>query len=312
VRRAVAAFVSPLESSPQAVLRRAVAGLLFVYAGALLLERTASGKGISPVAILMMAFCVAIWQEWGGRSMRDWGLVLVCFLGYAAGANALPNIGAKVHYTPQIDAEKFLFFGHLPTIWLQSHLHHGTGPLEVFAIVMYLSHFVVPGLLASLIWLYWPGRGFGDLLFGILLVSLLGEITFFLAPTAPPWMAGDQGYIPHVAHVIKQGLYDLGLDSVAERKDASGSYNLTAAVPSLHAAWPVIGLLVIWKHKLPKWLFCAQAAQALGVAFAVVYAGEHYAVDVLAGVLYALVAWWVLGRLLALGHKRLERMRQTA
>jgi hypothetical protein len=54
---------------------------------------------------------------------------------------------------------------------------------------MYLSHFVVPGLLASLIWLYWPGRGFGDLLFGILLVSLLGEITFFLAPTAPPWMA---------------------------------------------------------------------------------------------------------------------------
>ena len=185
MRRAVAAFVSPLESSPQAVLRRAVAGLLFVYAGALLLEGTVSGNGVSPVAILMMAVCVAIWQEWGGRSVRDWGLVLVCFLGYAAGANALPDIGMDVHFTPQIDAERFLFFGHLPTIWLQQHLHHGTGPLEVFSILMYLSHFVVPGLLASLIWLYWPGRGFGDLLFGILLVSLLGEITFFLAPTAP-------------------------------------------------------------------------------------------------------------------------------
>jgi membrane-associated phospholipid phosphatase len=125
-------------------------------------------------------------------------------------------------------------------------------------------------------------------------------------------MAGDAGYIPHVDHVIKQGLYDLGLDSVAARKDAAGSYNLTAAVPSLHAAWPVIGLLVIWKHKLPKWLLGAQAAQALGVAFAVVYAGEHYAVDVFAGVLYALVAWWILNRLLALGNRRLERMRRTA
>ena len=93
MRRAVAAFVSPLESSPQAVLRRAVAGLLFVYAGALLTERTVAGKGVSPVALLMMAVCVAIWQEWGGRSVRDWGLVLVCFLGYAAGANALPDIG---------------------------------------------------------------------------------------------------------------------------------------------------------------------------------------------------------------------------
>ena len=60
VRRAVAAFVSPLESSPQAVLRRAVAGLLFVYAGALLLEGTVSGNGVSPLAILMMAVCVAI------------------------------------------------------------------------------------------------------------------------------------------------------------------------------------------------------------------------------------------------------------
>jgi hypothetical protein len=312
VRRAVVALVSPLESSPQAVLRRAVAGLLFVYAGALLLERTVMGKGISPVALLMMLVCVAIFREWGGRSVRDWGLVLVCFLGYAAGASALPDLGVGVHYTPQIDAERFLFHGTIPTNWLQGHLHHGTGPLEVFSILMYLSHFVIPGLLASLIWLYWPGRGFGDLLFGILLVSLLGEITFFLAPTAPPWMAGDAGLIPHVDHVIKQGLYSLGLDSVAERKDAVGSYNLVAAVPSLHAAWPVIGLCVIRKHKLPSWLFGAQAAQALGVAFAVVYTGEHYVVDVLAGVIYALVAWWVLGRLLALGHARLERMRQPA
>jgi membrane-associated phospholipid phosphatase len=112
--------------------------------------------------------------------------------------------------------------------------------------------------------------------------------------------------------MIKQGLFDLGLDSVAERKDAAGSYNLVAAVPSLHAAWPIIGLLVIRKHGLPKWLFGAQALQALGVAFAVVYAGEHYAVDVFAGVVYALVAWWILGRLLVLGQARLERRRRVA
>ena len=83
-------------------------------------------------------------------------------------------------------------------------------------------------------------------------------------------------------------------------------------MPSLHAAWPVIGLLVIRKHGLPHWLFGAQALQALGVAFAVVYAGEHYAVDVLAGVIYALVAWWILGRLLALGQAHMEKRRQTA
>ena len=43
--------------------------------------------------------------------------------------------------------------------------------------------------------------------------------------------------------------------------------------------------------------------------------GEAYdptTVDVMAGVVYALVAWWILQRLIALGHARLERRRQAA
>ena len=189
-----------------------------------------------------------------------------------------------------------LGLGAIPTIWLQQHLYKGTtGPLEVFAIAMYVSHFVAPLLLAFLIWAFWRGRGFTDLLYGILVVSLLGEITFVLAPTAPPWLAADHGYIPHVHHVIKQGLYDLGLKDLAARKDEPGSYNIVAALPSLHAAWPVIGLLVIRKHRLPAWLFAAQAVLLVGVVFAIVYTGEHYLVDALVGCAYAFAAWKLLG-----------------
>ena len=99
MRRAVAAFVSPLESSPQAVLRRAVAGLLFVYAGALLLERTVAGKGISPVAVLMMAVCVAIWQEWGGRSDIASGRVdvrVLALLRYLAEAHGQVTVSCLI------------------------------------------------------------------------------------------------------------------------------------------------------------------------------------------------------------------------
>jgi hypothetical protein len=284
-------------------LRRGLAGLVAVYALVLCGQGVIHGDFVSPAALIMLALALAVYANRGGRAVRDWGLVFLALIAYVLAGSAVPDLGLEVHYTPQIEVERLLAFGELPTLWLQEHLYGGAvGALEIFALVMYLSHFVAPVLLASLIWLYWPGRGFGDLFFGILAVSLLGEITFLVAPTAPPWLAGDQGVIPHVHHVIRETLYGLGLDGIAARKDAAGSYNIVAAVPSLHAAWPVIGLLVIRKHGLPRWLFSVQAVLVVGVAFAIVYTGDHYVVDVLAGIVYALAAWWLVERALRIGR----------
>jgi hypothetical protein len=36
--------------------------------------------------------------------------------------------------------------------------------------------------------------------------------------------------------------------------------------------------------------------------FAVVYTGEHYVVDAVVGIFYALAAWWLLQRALGAGH----------
>jgi hypothetical protein len=300
VRRvAIALLAPPAPASPGTVIRCGLAALVFLYALALAVRMAVHGDFFSPAALLIMVVAVAVYREWGGRAIRDWGLVFVAFISYAVAADAVPDLGFKVHYTPQIEAERLLHGGTLPTIWLQEHLYQGqAAALEIFSIAMYLSHFLAPVLLASLIWLYWPGRAFSDLFLGILAVTLLGEITFLLAPTAPPWLAGDEGVIPPVHHVIRESLYDLGLDGIAVRKDDPGSYNIVAALPSLHAAWPVIGLLVIRKHRLPRWLFAAQAALALGVVFAIVYTGEHYFVDALLGAVYALGAWWLLQRAL--------------
>ena len=44
----------------------------------------------------------------------------------------------------------------------------------------------------------------------------------------------------------------------------------------------------------------------LGVVFAIVYTGEHYVVDAIAGAAYALAAWWLVERLLAFGRPSVE------
>jgi hypothetical protein len=287
-------------------LRRGVAVLIAGYAlvyGAL---SAAHGRGFSTAAVITLFVACALYVNRIARFLRDWVPVFVGLALYVLTTRAVPDLGMKVHYTPQIDAERILGFGTLPTTWLQDHLYRGgTGPLELFSLFMYISHFLAPLLLAFLIWAAWDRRGFSDLLFGILAVSVLADITFVLAPTAPPWLAAQHGLIEPVQPILKDALYSVHLDAFAAEKGNGSKYNVVAAIPSLHAAWPVICLLVIRKHRLPRWLFVAQLAITIGVFFAIVYTGEHYLIDALVGVVYAFAAWWLLQ--LAFGAKRALR-----
>lgn len=312
-RRSVDAFVARIDSAPVSQtaagvrVRRGIALLIACYAVVYEVQGALHGSLVSPVGLIMLMIAFALYTNRGGRFMRDWVPVLVGLLAYAATVSAVPSFGLSVHYQPQIDADRFLGLGTPPTTWLQDHLYHGrTGALEVFSVAMYVSHFLAPLLFAFALWAFWRGRGFSDLLFGLLAVSILANITFLLAPTAPPWLASEHGLISTVHPIIKNALYDLDLNALAARKGDASSYNVVAAVPSLHVAWPVICLLVIRKHRLPRGLFAAQAALTVGVVFAIVYTGEHYLVDAILGAIYALVAWWLVQ--LAVGARRCTRI----
>ena len=297
-RLALVLDASPVSRSTGGTrIRRALATLFLVYG--LVLSAIAFMRGGIPSwgPLLMAMLAAALFSNRGGRFVRDWLPVLLGFFAYSLAGQFASGLDFTVHYTPQIDAERALAFGAVPTIWLQDHLYHGTtGPLEVFAMTMYLSHFFAPVLLGFYLWWARLRDGFTQLMFGLLTVSILAEITFVLAPTAPPWLAAQQGLLPPVDHVIKLGLYDLNLTAAASFYGDADAYNIVAAIPSLHAAWPIIGLLVALRWGLPRWIVGLQAAQFVGVVFAIVYTGEHYLVDALAGVAYAVVAWAIVER----------------
>jgi hypothetical protein len=306
--RAVAGFEqAPVAQTLGATrLRRGVAVLMAFYSlvyGGLAL---AHGEGLSIAALITLLAACALYANRVARFVRDWVPVFLGLVLYVMTEASVPDLGMKIHYTPQIEVDRVLGFGTLPTTWLQGHLYGGgTGPLELFSLAMYASHFLAPLLLAFLLWALWDRRGFAELLFGILAVSILGDITFVLAPTAPPWLAAQQGLIEPVQPIISNALYHLHLDAIAAHKGDASSYNVVAAIPSLHAAWPVICLLVIRKYRLPGWLFATQLALTIGVLFAIVYTGEHYLIDALVGIVYAFAAWWLMQ--LAFGARRALR-----
>jgi len=279
-------------------LRKGIAALFFAFA--LLVLYTEVGKGSLNSGPFVLALgAVALFVGRGGRFVYYFVPVFLGLASYSLAGSVASSLKLGVHYEPQLRLEEWLSPGAIPTVWLQQHLYHGhTGVLEGFSLAMYLSHFWIPLALGFALAMTHRGRAFATLMFGLLAVSILGEMTFVLAPTAPPWLAAEHGLIPGVNHVLKTSLYDVHLGALAQFNGDPKKYDVTAAVPSLHVAFPVICILTALRFKLPRWVAVALVLNTLGVVFAIVYTGEHYMVDAIAGALYAAVAWWLVRRLL--------------
>jgi hypothetical protein len=282
---------SQMSRSSGATRIRLVVGSLFVAYG-LALEAIALDRGhfkISPLWFLVGS--LPIFLNRLGRFGRYFLPVILGFYAYGVASSYAAEFKLDVHYVTQIKADELLGAGSIPTIWLQAHLYRGTtGPLEVFCLVAYIGHFFVPLGLGIVLALMNRAREFRLLMFSLLAVLLMGTITFMVAPTAPPWLAAQNGYLGDVHHILKQTLASVHLDSVAAMEGDASRYDITAAAPSLHAAFPFICLLVAIRARLPRAVTAFLAADVLSVVFAIVYMGEHYVFDAVVGLVYGLVA----------------------
>ncbi|MHB8509050.1 MAG: phosphatase PAP2 family protein [Candidatus Dormibacteria bacterium] len=213
----------------------------------------------------------------------DWMPFVALFLGYEflrslAGASGMP-----VHYREVIDADRILGFGQLPTLWLQARLYHpgSVGPLDIIATIFYFCHFAYPLTLGYVFWIN-DRVHFRRFAAALLVMSFSAFAFFLLVPVAPPWLASQMGYLPHVEKIINHTL-----PSATTPFYQGLNPNKVAAFPSLHTAFPVLGALygarLFGWRAWPLWLW------VVGVVFSIVYLGEHYLVDAVAGAALALV-----------------------
>jgi hypothetical protein len=255
----------------------------------------AGGGTPGPGHLIMLMLAIALYSNSAGRFIRDWAPVLTIVIAYGLAFRLAETSGLPVLYTPQLDADKVLGFGTLPTVWLQSHIHLSLG-MQIFCVLMYTTHFFFPLFLGFYVWYRRNAEGFGELMYTDILLSILAGLTYVLLPSAPPWLAAHHGLAPGIHQLLKTSLNGVGLHDLALLKGDARAYNVTAAFPSIHAAFPLVGFMVIRKYRLPAWLLYMETVRMVGVWFAIVYTGEHYVVDVIAGIAYALVAWAIVQR----------------
>lgn len=236
-----------------------------------------------------------------GAGARSLGFYIVLFVLFAQLRAHADELGAPVHYAYAFDAEKLLFFGHLPTIVLQDafYSHGRLGPLEAYSIGIYLSYFFVPHAVALALW-KWDRKLFRTYAPAFLLMVYAGLIICAIAPTAPPWMSSEAGLIPRVYQVVPDITSNLAPGAYQQGANTAGT-NAVAAMPSLHSAAPWLLMLVFWKYRRLRWL---GVWYAVSMTFAVVYLGEHYFVDSMGGLAVAALSWVAARRAVVLWDAR--------
>lgn len=241
-----------------------------------------------------------------GRA-RDIATCALQMWGYLA-AYEMPNddpqaLRERVHIQYPIRIDRVLGLGRIPTQRLQK-LFSREGEINRFERMLVWSHwiwFAVPHAAVAYVALRRP-KALGTAAARMYAVYDLGAIVYWTLPTAPPWWAGAHGYLEKFDGHIEIGefghRYDhTGLPLPVRRMmleygerfwgtrwedlyDALGG-NPLAAMPSQHFATSLMAARLLSEvDPVAGGFGCAYVA-TLGLAL--VYLGEHYAVDLIAG-----------------------------
>jgi membrane-associated phospholipid phosphatase len=206
------------------------------------------------------------------------------------------SLGLPLHVRFPISADQWLGdhlgMGTMPTVWVQEHFHPGTAIpwYGVLVSLVYSSHFLVMPIVAIVLWIRNRPR-FRAWMNMVVVLAVAGVATYFLYPMAPPWLADSGGVFPggFVGRYTAEGFDPIGLHMVGGIV-SQGQYlvNPVAAMPSLHTAYATLAAGFFWFGR-QWWQKALLACYPLAMGFALLYGGEHYLVDELAGVFYALV-----------------------
>lgn len=284
---------------------RLLVAAVLVYSVLVVALMVAAGVAITPDVMAVALSLAAVLAGRGRLFLRDWLPFVVLLLAYEMMRGFADDAGMPLHAGDLAAADRIIGLGALPTQVLQDALRPASGvdPVALLATLVYMLHFALPIVTGFALWL-WRRPHYYDFVAALIVLSMAGFTTYLLLPAAPPWYVANMGLLngPDGAPVIsylKPGAFEtiasaLGFDGHYAYSLAFGSVNpnLVAAFPSLHCAYPFLSFLVL-RRAFGRIGWLALGYTAL-VMFSVVYTGDHWLLDGLAGIAYAYVAYYAV------------------
>ena len=248
---------------------------------------------LSPAAVLLtagaapIALCVVSRRS----RARDVGTCVLQMWAYLA-AYEMPHddeeaLRRRVRIDYPLDIDRILGLGQIPTLRVQRGLARTgrIGPADKLLVWCHWVWFLIPHSTLAYVLAVRPER-FPRAAVMTYATFDLGVTFYWTAPTAPPWYAAQQGRLSDDVTPIRlrRMMIEYGQQFWGSRWEALYGLlggNPLAAMPSLHFATTVMAA-----HLLAETGPVAGAvgwAYAATLGFALVYLGEHYLIDLIAG-----------------------------
>ena len=285
---AVAAESLPAPSPARWLRRLLVFGTPAAYLAALTIVTLSWGLPVARdqlffwLVLGIAAFSVPAWRSWGGLAL-EWLPFFGLLVAYdrLRGAVAIDQ-PAQAHVDGQLAFDKVLGGGEVPTVWLQQHLWHAGHPrwYDYGVWAVYMTHFFAVWVTAAVIWRVARER-FRRYAVTAVALSLCAFATYWAFPAQPPWMAGESIEMASVDRIVPEVWGQLGVGTAQSLYENRDFVNPVAAMPSLHAAFPLMLMLFFWSAG--RWVRLVLGLYTLAMAFTLVYGGEHFVIDILAG-----------------------------
>lgn len=278
----------------------ALAGYFAILAWIVLTDGVPTGRPTLAIIIVSGLIITRMGRGWRqtGQVLLDWLPFTAVLMAYDRTRGVADSLGIPLHEADIARAEEWMFGGVQPVVWLQDHMYNPTHVYwyDAACTLIYTSHFLATPILSAILWLRDRALWL-RFISRVIVLSVTGLITYIAFPEAPPWFAARDGLIPPVERLSARGwiwLHAGNVDALLARAQTEGA-NAVAAMPSLHTAFATLVAIFIGTRMRSKWRYLL-VLYPIAMGFTLVYTGEHYVLDLVAGVAYALVVHVALNR----------------
>jgi membrane-associated phospholipid phosphatase len=239
----------------------------------------------SPTSIMLLLLTPIVgvaarrWRRW-----RAWLTLVMIAMSYEALAGVIDAVADTNKLLSLFDFDKYLWGFNL-TGWFQTTFSSAS----MTNLMALLYQLLMPVVFVTSFFIWHRNRHtFGKFVTALLLTSYAALVTFLLLPTLPPWLGGAASNLVRASGLGSIPSFLAPLAVLFEP-------NEFAAFPSLHAAYMVI--CTYFLLKLDRRIGGAAVLLTAGILLSTLYLGQHYLVDLIAGVVYAIVPCVISERL---------------